>query len=34
VVPGFANKVVAVLAAILPRGWVLEMAGSRNRDRA
>jgi short-subunit dehydrogenase len=33
VVPGFANKVVAVLAAILPRGWVLEMADSRNRDR-
>jgi short-subunit dehydrogenase len=33
VVPGFANKAVAALARILPRHWLLELSGSRNRAR-
>jgi uncharacterized protein len=33
VVPGFANKLVTVLAGLMPRDWILEMAGARNRDR-
>jgi short-subunit dehydrogenase len=33
VVPGFPNRVIAMFAAMLPRDWILEMAGARNRDR-
>jgi short-subunit dehydrogenase len=33
VVPGFANKVVATLAHILPRRWMLELSDARNRAR-
>jgi short-subunit dehydrogenase len=33
VVPGFANKLVTVLAPMLPRRWILKMADGRNRDR-
>jgi uncharacterized protein len=34
VVPGFPNKLISVIAGLLPRDWLLEMAGSRNRDRS
>jgi uncharacterized protein len=33
VVPGFANQVVTVLARFMPRRWLLDMTGARNRDR-
>jgi uncharacterized protein len=33
VVPGFANRVITVLAPLMPRRWILEMSGARNRDR-
>jgi hypothetical protein len=33
VVPGFPNRLIAALAPMLPRGWVLEMSGARNRRR-
>jgi short-subunit dehydrogenase len=33
VVPGFANKVVTVLAPLLPRGLVLAALQRRNRRR-
>ncbi len=33
VVPGLGNKMVTRLAGLLPRGWVLETAAARNRDR-
>ena len=34
VVPGFANKLVTVLAPLLPRRWILQMADAGNRGRA
>jgi hypothetical protein len=34
VVPGFANKLVTVLAPLLPRPWILQMADTRKRGRA
>jgi short-subunit dehydrogenase len=33
VVPGFANGLVTVLAPLLPRRWILQMADARNRGR-
>jgi uncharacterized protein len=33
VVPGFPNRVIAVLVRMLPRAWVLDMSAARNRDR-
>jgi len=34
VVPGFFNQVAAVLAPMLPRGFMLRMTAARNSDRA
>ena len=34
VVPGFANKLVTVLAPLLPRPWILQMADTRKRGPA
>jgi hypothetical protein len=33
VVPGFPNRVIAALAPMLPRGFMLNMTGRRNRRR-
>jgi short-subunit dehydrogenase len=33
VVPGFPNKLITMLVGMLPRRFVLDMAGARNRDR-
>ena len=33
VIPGFPNRLIAALAPLLPRGWLLERAAARNRDR-
>jgi uncharacterized protein len=33
VVPGFPNKLIAAFAGLMPRDWLLEMVGARNRDR-
>jgi short-subunit dehydrogenase len=33
VVPGFPNRLVAALAPLLPRAWLLGRMGARNRDR-
>jgi uncharacterized protein len=33
VVPGLPNKLITVLAGLMPRDWILEMAGAHNRDR-
>ena len=33
VVPGFPNRLISLLAPMLPRGFVLEMTGARNRRR-
>jgi short-subunit dehydrogenase len=33
VVPGLPNKLVTVMAGLMPRDWILEMAGARNRER-
>jgi short-subunit dehydrogenase len=30
VVPGFANKMVTVMAQLLPRRWMLELSQARN----
>ena len=33
VVPGLPNKLVTLMAGLMPRDWILEMAGARNRER-
>jgi short-subunit dehydrogenase len=33
VVPGFPNRLITTFAAMLPRAWILELAGAHNRNR-
>jgi hypothetical protein len=34
VVPGFPNKLVTTLVGLVPRRYILNMAGARNKDRS
>ncbi len=33
VVPGFPNQMIAALAPLMPRAWLLRRIAARNRDR-
>jgi len=33
VVPGFPNRMIAALAPLVPRRWLLDWIAARNRDR-
>ena len=33
VIPGFPNRLIAALAPLMPRAWLLQRLGARNRDR-